>query len=57
VSGDAINVMLAAIAYNFKRAMSVLFALFLFLQEAWSVFKNPEQNVFAERSAHAMNFG
>ena len=56
VFGDAVNVMLAAIAYNFKRAMRVLFALLVFLQKVRSVFRNLKQNAFAERSAYAMNF-
>ena len=56
VFGDAINVMLSAIAYNFKRAMRVLFVLFLFLQKARSVFRNPKQSIFDGRSAYAMSF-
>lgn len=56
VFGDAVNVMLAAVAYNFKRAMRVLFALLVFLQKVRSVFRNLKQNAFAERSAYAMNF-
>jgi hypothetical protein len=56
VFGDAINVMLSAIAYNFKRAMKVLFVLFLFLQKARSVFRNPKQSIFDGRSAYAMSF-
>ena len=56
VFGDAINVMLSAIAYNFKRAMRVLFVLFLFLQKARSVFRNPKQSIFDGRLAYAMSF-
>ena len=56
VFGDAINVMLSAIAYNFKRAMRVLFVLFLFLQKARIVFRNLEQNVFDCRWTNAMSF-
>ena len=56
VFGDAINVMLSAIAYNFKRAMRVLFVLFLFLQKVRSVFRNPKQSIFDGRSAYAMSF-
>jgi hypothetical protein len=56
VFGDAINVMLSAIAYNFKRAMKVLFALFLFLQKVRSGFRNPKQSIFTRRLAYAMSF-
>ena len=56
VFGDAINVMLSAIAYNFKRAMRVLFVLFLFLQKARSVFRNPKQSIFDGRLAYTMSF-
>ena len=56
VFGDAINVMPATIAYNFKRVMRVLFALFVSLQKVRSVFRNLKQNLFARRSAYAMNF-